>query len=147
MDDGSPRPPRAYCQRGAGRDLSPKEILAISALDNAHANKIFDLLLREYGINIGDRADKWALLHKEYAFNPDVLSFVLDKDVLIAIEKRLGERILRRKRWDFNVAEDIHDELRDEYVVEIDDPNKEWMVVAPRGGRWPKDNDRGRKGR
>ena len=75
----------------------------------------------------------WALVHKEYAFNPDVSLFVPDKDVLAAIGKRLGKRILARKRQDFDVA--------DEYVGEINDQNKEWMVVVPRGGRWSKDDD------
>ena len=97
--------------------------------------------MREYGINIDDRPGKWALVHEEYAFNPDVLSFMPDEDVLAAIGKRLGERILTRKRWDFDVADDIRDELCNEYVVENDNQNKEWMVVAPRGGRWSKDND------
>ena len=38
------------------------------------------------------------------------------------------------------MANDMRDKLRDEYVVEIDQ-NKEWMVVAPRGRRWLKDNN------
>ena len=97
--------------------------------------------MREYGININDRPGKWALVHKEYAFNPNVSSFMPDEDVLTAIGFRLGKRILVRKCWDFYVADDIRNELCNEYVVEIDDQNKEWMVVAPRGGRWSKDKD------
>jgi hypothetical protein len=56
-----------YCQGKAGCGLSPEQISAISALmakqskakaatNYAHANKIFDLLLREYDINIDNRA-------------------------------------------------------------------------------------------
>ncbi len=45
------------------------------------------------------------------------------------------------KRWDFDMADDIRNKLWDKYVVEIDDQNKEWMVVAPRGGRWSKDDN------
>ena len=142
----------AYCQRRAGRALSPEQISVMSALvaeqskamavvDYPCADEIFDLLSREYSININDRAGKWALVHKEYAFNPNVSSFVPDKDVLAAIGKRLGKRILAQKRRDFDVADNIRNELCDKYVVEIDDRNKEWMVVVPRGGRWLKDND------
>ena len=108
---------------------------------DAHADKIFGLLLREYSININDRAGKWTLVSKAYAFNPNVLSFVPNKDILAAIGKRLGKRILAQKRQDFNVADNIRDKLPDEYVVEIGDQNKEWMVVASRGGQWSKDNN------
>ena len=52
-------------------------------------------------------------------------SFVPDKDVRAKISEKLGERILARKRRDFNLADDIRDELRGEYVVEIDDGSKE----------------------
>jgi hypothetical protein len=38
---------------------------------------------------------------------------------------KLGERILVQKRRDCDVAEDICNELRDKYVVEINDQNKE----------------------
>ena len=50
--------------------------------------------------------------------------------------KRVGERILLQKHWDFAVADNIRAELCDKYVVEINNHNKEWMVMAPRGGRW-----------
>ena len=81
--------------------------------------------MREYGINIDDRPGKWALVHEEYAFNPDVSSFVPDKDVLAATGKRLGKRILARKRQNFDVASDIRNKLCNKYMVEIDDQNKE----------------------
>ena len=58
------------------------------------------------------------------------------------IRKRLGKRIVVRKCPDFDVADDICNELRDEYVLmEINNQNKEWMVVATRGRRWSKDDD------
>ena len=56
-----------------------------------------------------------------------------DKDVITAIGKKLGKRILARKRHDFDLAEDIGNKLHNDYVVEINDRSKEWMVVAPRG--------------
>jgi hypothetical protein len=112
----------------------------MAATDYAHADKIFDLLLREYGININNRAGKWAPVHKkEYIFNPNVSSFVPNEDVLAAIEKRLGKRILAQKHRDFDVADNTRYKLCDKYVVETNDQNKEWMVVAPRGGWWSKE--------
>ena len=41
------------------------------------------------------------------------------------IGKRLGERILAPKRQDFDAVDNMRDKLRDEYVVEIDDQNKD----------------------
>jgi len=155
--DGSPKPPRAYRQRGAGRGLSPVQIDKIntlvaerssakSVMDYDRADEIFDSLTREYGVNIDDRAGEWALLHEEYVFSSDMSSFVPDEDVRAKIGEKLGERILARKRRDFVLADDIRDELRDEYVVEIDNGSKEWMVVAPRGGRWSNDGDESEDG-
>ena len=114
---------------------------AMAVTDYTPADKILDSFLREYGININGRVGKWALVHKEYVFNLGVSSFVPDEDVLTEIGKRLDERILVWKRLDYDVANDIRGELCDEYVVEIDDQNKEGMVVAPRGGWWSKDNN------
>ncbi len=136
---GWPRPvPRANIRdkcargravRGHGRD------------GHARADEICNSLSREYNNNINNRAGEWALVHEEYAFNPNVSSFVPDEDILVAIGKRLGERILARKRRDFDVANIIRDKLCDKYVVEINNQNKDWMMVAPRGGRWPKDSN------
>ncbi len=41
-----------------------------------------------------------------------------------------------------NLGSNIRAKLCNEYMVEINDQNKEWMVVAPRDRRWPKDNNR-----
>ncbi len=117
-----------YCPCGAGCNLSPEQISAISALvakrskakaatDYACADEIFNLLLREYGINIDNRAGNWALVHKE--FNPNVLSFVPNENVIMAIGKKLGKRILVRKRRDFDLAEKVHNELCNGYIMEI----------------------------
>ena len=40
----------------------------------------------------------------------------------------------------------IRDELREEYVVEIDDENKEWMIVSPRGAMWSNNGNDGGRG-
>ncbi len=119
-----------------------KRSKAKATTDYARTNEIFDSLLREYSINIDNRAGEWALVHEEYTFNPDVSSFVPNKDVLAAIRKRLvGQRILAWKRQNFAVANNISNKLHDKYVLAIDNQNKEWKAVVPRGGRWSKDNN------
>ncbi len=64
-------------------------------MDYACIDKIFNLLLRKYGINIDNRAGKWALVHEEYIFNPNALSFVPNKDVIAAIGKCKARGFLR----------------------------------------------------
>jgi hypothetical protein len=43
--------------------------VAKAAMDCACIDEIFDSPLREYGININNRAGKWTLIHEEYVFN------------------------------------------------------------------------------
>ena len=77
--------------------------------------------------------------------NGDATATVMDSDGRCngntMIEKKLGERILAWNCRDFDVAGNIRDKLRNKYLVEID-KNKEWMMVAPRGGRRSKDDNR-----
>ena len=44
------------------------------------------------------------------------------------------------------MADDIGDELRGEYVVEIDGRDKTWIVVAPEGALWSDDKENGQGG-
>lgn len=51
--------------------------------------------------------------------------------------------------WHLNIViliYNIRDELREEYVVEIDDENKEWMIVSPRGAMWSNNGNDGGRG-
>jgi hypothetical protein len=57
------------------------------------------------------------------------------------IEKKLGDRILARKARNFDLADDIREELLRDYMVDVDDRAKEWMVMAPEGGVWADDDD------
>ncbi|KAL3808132.1 hypothetical protein ACHAXA_004578 [Cyclostephanos tholiformis] len=157
VDDGSKEcrengEEMAYHQCGAGHGLSFEQIAKIcelvaerseakAAMDYDRADEIFNYLTREYEINIDNRASEWALLHEEYIFNADMSSFIPDNDKCVMIGKKLGERILARKRRDFDLADDIRDKLCGQYVVEIDDRSKEWMVIAPKGGRWLNDDN------
>ena len=83
---------------GPAADCPPSRLAkrskAKAGTDYARADGIFNLLLREYGINIDNRAGEWDLVNKEHAFNPNVSSFVPDEDILVAIG-RGGERDIR----------------------------------------------------
>jgi hypothetical protein len=115
--------------------------VAKSIVDYDRADEIYAELTAKYNVNIDDRACEWALLSEEYMFNKAESSFMPEETIIAAIGKRLGDRILARKRRDFDMADDIRDELRNDYVVEIDDGNKEWMIVSPRGAMWDTNDD------
>jgi len=148
------RGPKTYYQRGPGKTLSAEQIETITAMvaerseckavaDYNRADEIFDQLQSEYNVNVDDKRAEWALLSEEYLLNEADTSFLPDEDVQTKIGKLLGDRILARKCRDFNKADDIRDELREDYLVEIDDRSKDWVVVAPEGARWADDNEEG----
>jgi cysteinyl-tRNA synthetase len=147
-----PRPPRVYRRRGNGNGLSSEQIGTISDMvaersvsksvfNYDRADEIYAELTTGYNVNIEDRAGEWALLNEEYTFNSAGSSFMPDETIIATIGERLGDRILARKRRDFDTADDIRDELRDDYAVEIDDGNKEWTIVSPRGAMWADDDN------
>ncbi len=43
----------------------------------------------------------------------------------------------------FDLADDIHNKLHNQNMGEINNRSKEWMAMAPRGGRWSNNNNEG----
>ncbi len=70
--------------------LVAKRSEAKAGTDYACADEIFNLLLREYRINIDNRAGEWDMVQKEHAFDPNMSSFIPDEDVLVVIGKGGG---------------------------------------------------------
>ncbi len=66
-----------------------------------------------------------------------------DKHVITAIGKKLGKRILVWNCCNFNLADNISNELRDKYMVDIDNGSKESMVLVPRGRWWSNEDNEG----
>ena len=83
-----------------------------------------------------ERADGHYWIRNIYITISSESSFIPDETIIATIGKQLGDRILARKRRDFDMADDTRDELRNDYVVKIDDGNKEWMIVSPHGAMW-----------
>ena len=52
----------------------------------------------------------------------------VDSETVDYIQKRLKERSEYKKNRDFDAADEIRDELRDNYSVSIDDRTREWSV-------------------
>ncbi|KAL7540915.1 hypothetical protein ACHAXR_010475 [Thalassiosira sp. AJA248-18] len=64
-------------------------------------------------------------------------------DVALRIVTLLGERVQARKSRDFDLADNIRDDLRNDYMAEVDDWSKDWVVLASEGGSWVDDDDDG----
>ena len=153
-DRESPRGPKEYTQRGVGLGLTEEQIETVTDLvrerseakadyDYPLADSIFDRLRTEFNVNVDDRAGQWAVLSEEYVMSEET-AFVPEKSVQAEIGKMLGERVLARKRRDFDLADDIREKLLTDYIVEIDDQRKEWMVVSPPdGAHWNGEDDDG----
>ena len=150
-DSFGPRPPKVYTQRGPGKGLSAEDVEEITAMvaerseckaeaNYARADELFDMLNDKYSVNVDDRNAEWSIVSEEYLLSPDT-AFVPEEKVQIEIEKKLGERILARKARNFDLADDIREELLTVYLVDVDDRAKEWMVIEPEGGKWADDDD------
>eukprot|EP00577_Skeletonema_sp_RCC1716_P006963 CAMPEP_0113388356 /NCGR_PEP_ID=MMETSP0013_2-20120614/9039_1 /TAXON_ID=2843 ORGANISM="Skeletonema costatum, Strain 1716" /NCGR_SAMPLE_ID=MMETSP0013_2 /ASSEMBLY_ACC=CAM_ASM_000158 /LENGTH=560 /DNA_ID=CAMNT_0000271339 /DNA_START=128 /DNA_END=1810 /DNA_ORIENTATION=- /assembly_acc=CAM_ASM_000158 len=146
-----PRAPKVYTQRGPGKGLSAEDLEEITAMvaerseckveaNYARADELVDMLTDKYSVNVDDRNAEWSLLSEEYVLSPDT-ALVPEEKVQIEIEKKLGERILARKARNFDLADDIREELLQDYMVDVDDRAKEWMVMEPEGGAWADDED------
>jgi hypothetical protein len=149
--DGMPRAPKIYQQRGPGKGLSKKQIDEINALvaersgckaesNFNRADEIFRELSDRYKVNVDDRNAEWSLLSEEYLLSPET-TLVPEEKVQAEIVKKLGQRILARKARNFDLADDIRDDLLRNYLVEVDDRSKEWLVLRPAGARWANDDD------
>ena len=154
FDGSGVRTVKEYFQRGPGMGLSEEDTSAISALvaerseaksvtDYNRADEIFATLQGKYNVNVDDKNGQWSLLHEEYLLSKEDTAMVPNDEMIKKIGTMLGERILARKSRNFQMADDIRDELRDDYMVEVDDQVKEWVVVSPEGGRWSDDEEVG----
>jgi hypothetical protein len=146
-----PREARVYVRRGPAAGMSDEDLETIEQLvadrseakleqDYDKADAIYAELGRKYNVNVDDRKGEWALRHEEYQMSSDS-SIVPDLDVMKVIGNKLADRITARKNRDFELADQIREELEDEYLVKVDDKNKEWKIVQPEGARWADDED------
>jgi len=72
---------------------------------------------------------EWRVLSDDYVMNRESnMSTDLDGDAIDYIQQRLKERSEYKKNREYQAADVIRDELRDDYGVSIDDRTREWSV-------------------
>eukprot|EP00521_Asterionellopsis_glacialis_P012310 CAMPEP_0195308814 /NCGR_PEP_ID=MMETSP0707-20130614/38422_1 /TAXON_ID=33640 /ORGANISM="Asterionellopsis glacialis, Strain CCMP134" /LENGTH=703 /DNA_ID=CAMNT_0040373101 /DNA_START=114 /DNA_END=2226 /DNA_ORIENTATION=- len=139
----------AYVRRGGG-DLSDEDVAVITSMieerSQAKRNREYDIaddirdtLRNKYEISIDDRSKEWRVDSDDYVRSPlGGNEVALSDDDVSLIQAKLGERAILKRNRDYEEADAIRDELREEFSVYIDDRTKEWKTVAEEDGN----NDR-----
>jgi cysteinyl-tRNA synthetase len=150
-DFGEAGPPdrnRPYVRRGGG-DLSDDQVSTIQSMvfERAEAKKnrdfdvadeIRDELRDTYSVSLDDKTREWRILSEEYALvsadgensNPANL----DEATLQLIQEKLVERSRAKVSREYDIVDDIRDELRENHNVNVNDRTREWRIE-------PQDND------
>jgi len=125
-----------YKRRGGG-NLTQDEVDTISALltkrfqakKDRHfrtADEIRERLRNEYNVAIDDKNREWHVDTDEYIL---VGKHDFSPEEIAAITELLSERYECKATKEYERADEIRDELRVEYNVEVDDRTKEWRYV------------------
>jgi len=87
------------------------------------------LVLTNVGSSSFYKGREWRVLSDDYVMNRESkMSTDLNEDAIDYIQQRLKERSEYKKNREYQAADVIRDELRDEYSVSIDDRTREWSV-------------------
>lgn len=94
------------------------------------ADEIKDYLGERYNISIDDRNGEYYVRSDSYVPSASSDEFG-DASVQQEVEAMVAERWEAKKMRDFDVADSIRDDLRENYSVSIDDRRKEFTYTAP----------------
>jgi hypothetical protein len=142
--DGNPRKPRGVYTRRGGGDLSEEDIENITMMlhDRTEAKKCRDFdnadeirahLIDTYSLSIDDKAMEWRVDSDVFVQVSEPGTQALSAEDIETICAKLAERHALKLDRDYEAADDIRDELEEEFSVAIDDRNKEWRCVQSAG--------------
>ena len=110
------------------------------------SDELTEALKNTYGVKVNDKEREWSILSSInvnpdddviidlYAPSPlapqDSPTHTMDDEAKEFIQKRVTDRVMARKRKEYDMADLIRDELKNDYSVVIDDRTKEWKVVT-----------------
>lgn len=147
-EGGPPDRNRPYVRRGGG-DLTEDQVSTIQSMvfERAEAKKnrdfdvadeIRDELRDTYSVSLDDKTREWRILSEEYALvsadGSNANPANLDDATLQLIQEKLVERSRAKVNREYDIADDIRDELRETYSVNVNDRTREWRIE-------PQDND------
>jgi hypothetical protein len=141
----------SYLRRGGQGKLSEDDLATVANMVESRArakrkedfhlsDQLSDELKADYGVKVNDKRREWSINtinnadDDAYVPSPiapkDDLTHLMEERSKAFIQKRLTDREVARKSKDYDMADMIRDELRDDYSVVIDDRTKEWKVVT-----------------
>jgi cysteinyl-tRNA synthetase len=144
--DGGPRKPRgAYTRRGGG-DLSDEDIENINKLlmersmakkerDFDTSDNIRDGLRADYNIAIDDKSNEWHVLIDHYVQAKSEGDAELDDARVAMVTQLVEERKECKANRNYDRADSIRDELKDDFDVVMDDRTKEWRYTPASAGQ------------
>jgi cysteinyl-tRNA synthetase len=130
---------RPFARRGGG-DLSDEEVAIVTSLveerdqakgkrDFATADEIRDELEARFSVKVDDRSREWRVMSDDYVFSPLAGGdHGFDEDTIVYIQKQLALRLVHKTNRDYEAADEVRDELRDNFSISIDDRTREWSI-------------------
>ena len=133
---GNTRAARGVYTRRGGGNISEDTVQEIQDLlmeryqhkktrDFESADAIRDQLMNNYDVKVDDRSSEWRIDTNEYF---PTSTGKLAEDTIAEINQKLAERFQCKRDRDYDTADAIRDELRQNYGVVVDDRTKEWSV-------------------
>ena len=124
-----------FVRRGGG-DLTKEQEETIHSMirarndakrdkDFGKADRIRDKLRDEFAVSVDDRSREWFVVSDDYVMSPVT---PMDEELKLIILKKINERSIAKLNKDYDVADDIRDELYNEYNIYLDDRVREWRV-------------------
>lgn len=149
-----------YIRRGSTYELSKEDLVAVAGMveDRAHAKRtrtyhrsdeLTEKLKKRYKVKVNDKKREWYVVdfNQEEDTNrdintsamhyvpsplapPDDPTHTMSDESKARIRERLTDRVNARKKKKYKLADEIRDELMEEYSIVIDDRISEWKVVT-----------------
>ena len=136
FDSGRGPPNTApFVRRGGGTLTEADEATIIALIEERNeakkdrefgkADRIRDQLGDDYLVRVDDRSREWRVVSDEYIMSP---ASAIDDETKAFIQKKIGERSVAKLQKNYDVADDIREELSNNYNVFLDDRVKEWSI-------------------
>jgi hypothetical protein len=141
----------SYLRRGGQGKLSEDDLATVASMvesraqakrkENFHlSDQLSDDLKANYSVKVNDKRREWSINtinnSEDDAYVPSPIApkddptHLMEEESKAYIQKRLTDREVARISKDYAMADMIRDELKDDYLVVIDDRTKEWKVVT-----------------
>jgi cysteinyl-tRNA synthetase len=127
-----------FTRRGGGEISKENEDVIVSLLKDRDeckrdrhfqsADRIRDRLKDEFQVGIDDRNREWHQITACYLISADSASVA--EDIRQLIQQKIDDRAQAKLDREYDLADEIRDELMKDFNVSIDDQIKEWSILS-----------------